>query len=164
MESIFTIFLLFLAALVALISYLIIPYVPVVTLMTAAAIALAAAIWWHWTQFAVDYRTSTWQEQLRSYASYFMILAVILMSYAFYVFAWQGSPLQGYAASAIQSIRDTGGRKISEAATRLVASSKNVAASPILTGSQNLKMPAAIKPVLPAPAKLPAFSSNVMGL
>ena len=156
MDSIFTIFLLFLAALVALISYLIIPYIPVVTLMTAAAIALAAGIWWHWTQFAVDYRTSTWQEQLRSYASYFMLLAVILMSYAFYVFAWQGSPLQGYASSAIQSIRDTGGRKISEVATRLVTSTKTVA-SPILTGSQNLKPPAAIKPVAPA------FGSNILG-
>jgi len=158
MDSIFTLFLLFLAALVALISYLIIPYIPVVTLMTAAAIALAAGIWWHWTQFAVDYRTSTWQEQLRSYASYFMILAVILMSYAFYVFAWQGSPLQGYASSAIQSIRDTGGRKISEVATRLVASTKTVA-SPILTGSQNLKLPAPIKPLAP---KLPAFGSNIL--
>jgi hypothetical protein len=167
MDSIFTIFLLFLAALVALISYLIIPYIPVVTLMTAAAIALAAGIWWHWTQFAVDYRTSTWQEQLRSYASYFMLLAVILMSYAFYVFAWQGSPLQGYASSAIQSIRDTGGRKLSEVATRLVASTKTVA-SPILTGSQNLKLPAAIKPVAPAFGSNlvkapPAFGSNILG-
>ena len=157
MDSIFTLFLLFLAALVALISYLIIPYIPVVTLMTAAAIALAAGIWWHWTQFAVDYRTSTWQEQLRSYASYFMILAVILMSYAFYVFAWQGSPLQGYASSAIQSIRDTGTRKISEVATRLVTSSKNIA-SPVLTGSQNLKLPAPVKPAAPV------FGSNVLGL
>jgi hypothetical protein len=84
-----------------------------------------------------------------------MILAVILMSYAFYVFAWQGSPLQGYASSAIQSIRDTGGRKISEVATRLVTSSKS-AASPILTGAQNLKLPAAIKPVAPA------FGSNIL--
>jgi hypothetical protein len=153
MDSIFTIFLLFLAALVALISYLIIPYVPVVTLMTASAIALAAGIWWHWTQFAVDYRTSTWQEQLRNYASYAMLLIVILLSYAFYVFAWQGSPLQGYAADAIQSIRDAGGRvssKLSEAGAKLSSGTKAVG-SAIFSGSENLRTPPAMN-MMPRPA------------
>jgi hypothetical protein len=84
-----------------------------------------------------------------------MILAVILMSYAFYVFAWQGSPLQGYAASAFQSIRDTGGRKLSEAATRLVASSKS-GGTAIFTGSENLRAPVAAKPMnmMPRPAAI----------
>jgi hypothetical protein len=155
MDSIFTIFLLFLAALVALISYLIIPYVPVVTLMTASAIALAAGIWWHWTQFAVDYRTSTWQEQLRNYASYAMLLIVILLSYAFYVFAWQGSPLQGYAADAIQSIRDAGGRvssRLSEAGAKLSTGTKAVG-SALFSGSENLRAPAAMN-MMPRPAAI----------
>jgi hypothetical protein len=84
MDSIITTFLLFIGAIVALLSYLIIPRVPVVALITGAAIALAAGVWWHWTQFSVDYRTSTWQEQLRYYGSFVMVLTVILLSYAFY--------------------------------------------------------------------------------
>ena len=53
MESLLSVFLLFLAAIVALITYLIIPYVPAVAIGIASAIALAAAVWWHWTQFAL---------------------------------------------------------------------------------------------------------------
>ena len=97
MESLFTTFLVFLAGITALISYLVIPYVPVVILMTAAAVALAGGVWWHWTQFGVDYRMSTWQEQLRNYASYVMLLVVILLSYAFYTFTWGGGSVQEYA-------------------------------------------------------------------
>lgn len=115
MESLFTTFLLFLAAITAIISYLVIPYIPVVVLMTAAAVALAGGVWWHWTQFGVDYRTSTWQEQLRNYASYVMLLVVILLSYAFYVFAWSGGSLQDYATRARNA-----GRK---ASTQLINSS-----------------------------------------
>lgn len=97
MESLFTTFLVFLAGITALISYLVIPYIPVVMLMTAAVVVLAGVIWWHWTQFGVDYRTSTWQEQLRNYASYVMLLVVILLSYAFYAFTWGGGSVQDYA-------------------------------------------------------------------
>jgi hypothetical protein len=114
MESLFTVFLLFLAAITALISYLVIPYIPVVVLMTAAAVALAGGVWWHWTQFGVDYRTSTWQEQLRNYASYVMLLVVILLSYAFYVFAWGGSSLQDYATRAQGAIRNAGRKASSQ--------------------------------------------------
>lgn len=112
MESIFTVFLLFLAAITALLTYLVVPYVPVVVLMTAAAVALAGGVWWHWTQFGVDYRTSTWQEQLRNYASYVILLVVVLLSYAFYVFAWEGGSLQEYAMRAQGAIRNAG-RKVS---------------------------------------------------
>jgi len=114
MESIFSIFLLFIAAITALLTYMTVPYVSVVTLVSAAAIALAAGVWWHWTQFSVDYRTSTWQEQLRNYASYALLLVVILLSYAFYVFAYSGSSLQEYAASAAASVRDVGRRATSQ--------------------------------------------------
>jgi hypothetical protein len=96
MESLFTTFLIFLAAITALLTYLIIPRVPVVTLAMAASVALAGGIWWHWTQFAVDYRTSTWQEQLRAYASWALLLVIILMSYAFYVFGWNTGKVQEY--------------------------------------------------------------------
>ena len=115
MESLFTVFLLFLAAITAMISYLVIPYIPVVALMVGAAAALVGGIWWHWSQFAVEYRTSTWQEQLRNYASYVMLLVVILLSYAFYVFAWSGSSIQEYATRARNA-----GRK---ASTQLINSS-----------------------------------------
>jgi hypothetical protein len=96
MESLFTTFLIFLAAITALLTYLIIPRVPVVTLAMAASVALAGGVWWHWTQFAVDYRTSTWQEQLRSYASWAFLLVIILLSYAFYVFGWSTGKVQEY--------------------------------------------------------------------
>jgi hypothetical protein len=114
MESLLSIFLLFIAAITALLTYMIVPYVPVVTLVSAATIVLAAGVWWHWTQFSVDYRTSTWQEQLRNYASYAILLVVILLSYAFYVFAWSGSSLQDYAAQAQTAIRNAGRKATSQ--------------------------------------------------
>jgi len=114
MDSLLSIFLLFIAAITALLTYMVVPFVPVVTLVSAAAIALAAGVWWHWTQFSVDYRTSTWQEQLRNYASYALVLVVILLSYGFYVFAWSGSSLQDYAASAANTVRNVGRRATSQ--------------------------------------------------
>ena len=114
-----TTFLLFLAAIVALLTYLIVPRVPVATLMSVAAVGLAIGVWWHWTQFAVDYRTSTWQEQLRYYASYALVLVVILLSYAFYVFAWSGSSLQDYAASAASAVRNVGRRTMNRVSSNV---------------------------------------------
>lgn len=114
MDTIFTTFLLFLAVITALLTYLIIPKLPVVTLATAASIALAAGVWWHWSQFAIEYKRSTWQEQLRNYASYALLLVVILLSYAFYVFAWKGSSLQDFAAKAQSSIRNVGRKTLTQ--------------------------------------------------
>ncbi len=114
-----TTFLLFLAAIVALLTYLIVPRVPVATLMSVAAVGLAVGVWWHWTQFAVDYRTSTWQEQLRYYASYVLVLAVILLSYAFYVFALSGSSLQDYASRAESAVRNVGRRTMNRVSSNV---------------------------------------------
>ena len=124
MESLLTAFLLFLAALTALLTYMYVPKMSVVALATGASVALAIGIWWHWTQFSTDYRLSTWQEALRNYASYVMVLVVILISYAFYVFSWNGGTLQGLAVQAASSVRDAG-RK----ATARLASSVSRAAS-----------------------------------
>jgi hypothetical protein len=129
MESLFTTFLVFLAAITAMISYLVIPYIPVVVLMTAAAVALAGGIWWHWTQFGVDYRTSTWQEQLRNYASYVMLLVVILLSYAFYVFVWSGSSLQDYATRA-RNVGRKATTQIAESTSRGFSAVTNALFSP----------------------------------
>jgi DNA-binding transcriptional regulator of glucitol operon len=38
---------------------MVVPYVPIVALISAATIALAAGVWWHWTQFSTEYRMST---------------------------------------------------------------------------------------------------------
>lgn len=124
MESLLTVFLLFLAALTALLTYMFVPKLPPVALATAAAVTLAIGIWWHWTQFSVDYRLSTWQESLRNYASYVMVLVVILLSYGFYVFSWNGGTLQGLASQAAASARNAGRR-----ATERLAASVNRAAS-----------------------------------
>lgn len=114
MDSLLSIFLLFIAGITALLTYMVVPYIPVVVLIMAASIALAAGVWWHWTQFSTDYRTSTWQEQLRNYASYVILLVVILLSYAFYVFAWSGSSLQDYAARAGTAVRNAGRKATSQ--------------------------------------------------
>ena len=93
MDSLLSIFLLFIAGITAILTYMLVPYVPVVILVSAASIVLAAGIWWHWTQFAVDYRASTWQEQLRNNASYAMVAVVILFSYAFYAIMLNDIPM-----------------------------------------------------------------------
>ena len=142
MDSLFSIFLLLVAAIVALLTYMYVQSIPVIALTAASAIALAAGVWWHWTQFASDYATSTWQQQLRNYASYVMVLVVILLSYGFYVFAYSGSTLQGFAASAANSIRDTAytvsstiASGTSKVATNLV--SENVAANAPRSNASN---------------------------
>jgi hypothetical protein len=117
MQSILTPFLLFLAAIVALLTYMFIPSIPNIALTTGAAILLAAGIWWHWTQFGWEYRTSTWQEQLRNYASYVMVFVVILASYGFYVFAWQSdSGLKETAVRATNAARNAS-RQLTSALT-----------------------------------------------
>ena len=125
MDSLFTTFLLFIAAITALISYLIIPHIPVVALMSAAAIALAAGVWWHWTQFSIEYRLSTWQEQLRNYASYAILLVVILLSYTFYIFGWGGIAV--YVARAGSSIREVGRRATSQVVGGVTGASRALA-------------------------------------
>jgi hypothetical protein len=128
MDSIFTVFLLFLAALTALLSYLIIPVVPVTVLTTVAALLLAAGVWWHWTQFGVEYRMSTWQEQLRNYSSYVIVVVVLLLSYAFYVFAWSGVTVQEYTSRATSAIRDAGRKASSQligGTTRTISAMSN---------------------------------------
>lgn len=106
MDSLLTAFLLFIAAISALLTYLIVPRLPVVALSGAAAVALAVGVWYHWTQFSVEYRTSTWQEQLRNYASYAMVLTVVLVSYAAYVLGWGG--VSDYASRAATAVRNVG--------------------------------------------------------
>lgn len=140
MQSILTTFLLFLSAIVALLTYLIVPSMSITALTTAAAVALAIGVWWHWTQFAVDYRTATWPEQLRSYASYVMVLLVILLSYGFYVFAWQGSSLQDLAASVGSAARNAG-RQV----TQQVASSASRASNALFSeGSESAESAPAV--------------------
>jgi len=125
MESLLSAFLLFLAALTALLTYMFVPKMSVIALATAAAVALAIGVWWHWTQFSIDYRLSTWQETLRNYASYVIVLVVILLSYGFYVFSWNGGTLQGLAQSAASSVRNAG----RQATARLTSSVSRAASA-----------------------------------
>jgi hypothetical protein len=136
MESLFSIFLLFVAAIVAVMTYVFVKSMSVVALTSAAAIALAAGVWWHWTQFSIDYRTSTWQEQLRNYASYVMVLVVVLLSYGFYVFAFSGSALQGYAASAINTVRDSAYTVTSTIAEGTTKVATNLISEPVAPNRQ----------------------------
>lgn len=128
MDNLFSTFLLLLAVIVALLTYLIIPLVPIAVLTSAAAVALAGGVWWHWTQFAVDYRTSTWQEQLRGYASYALLLVVILLSYAFYAFALGGGSVEQLTAS-VRNVSRRAASQVSSGLSR-AASAASAAASP----------------------------------
>lgn len=104
MDSLLSMFLLFVAAVASLLTYIVVPSLPVVALVFASAILLAAGVWWHWTQFAIDYRASTWQENLRNYASYALVAVVILVTYAFYVFLKSDAPTQAYVSSYMPSL------------------------------------------------------------
>jgi hypothetical protein len=126
MDSLLTAFLLFIAAIVALMTYMIVPYIPAVALGAAAAIALAIGVWWHWTQFSIDYRTSTWQEQLRNYASYVILVVVILLSYAFYVFGWGG--VSGYINQARGAVVSASRRATSQISSGLSRTASAVSA------------------------------------
>lgn len=135
MDSILSSFLLFLAAIVALLSYALLPSVPVSALMTASAIALAVGVWWHWTQFAVEYRTSTWQEQLRSYGSYVMVITVILLSYAFYLFVVAGPPNMSAARNASANALS---RALSNASNAIRTTSSNIFIAPVESISEGI--------------------------
>ena len=103
MEGLASLFMLFVVAIVALLTYAVVPFAPITVLMLLAAAGLAAGLWWHWTQFSTEYRTSTWQEQLRNYAAYVMVGVVIVASYTFYVFGWGG--VSSYVAGTVESVR-----------------------------------------------------------
>ena len=89
MYQLFTYYLLGVALLSVLITAMFIPRAPVIALVSASAIALAGGVWWHWTQFSVEYRTSTWQEHLRNYSSYILLFVIIVCSYLFYVVSFK---------------------------------------------------------------------------
>ena len=114
MDGLASLFMLFVAAIVGLLTYVIVPFTPLTVLMLVSGAGLVAGLWWHWTQFSVDYRTSTWQEQLRNYAAYVMVGVVIVASYTFYVFGWGG--VSGYVADAAESIRSATVGAVSEVA------------------------------------------------
>lgn len=117
MDGLASLFMLFVAAIMALLTYIVVPFTPITVLMIAAAAGLVGGLWWHWTQFSVDYRTSTWQEQLRNYASYVMVGVVIAVSYTFYVFGWGG--VSGYVTGAVSDIRSATVGAISEVASNV---------------------------------------------
>jgi hypothetical protein len=147
MDSLFTTFLLFLAAIVAILTYMLIPMASASALVMVAAIALAIGVWWHWTQFAVDYRTATWPEQLRSYSSYIIVLVVILASYGFYTFAWSDSSLQEIATRTKTAVRNAGRNAtarslsaVSEASNTLFSEGEGGAANVLASNTRNGSM------------------------
>jgi len=142
MESIFTLFLLFIAVLTALLVYMVIPYVPVVVLTIVAAVALAVFLWWHWTQFSVEYRLSTWQETLRNYSSYAILLLVFMMSYGFYVFVWvsNGGSVQAAFNSAREQLSAGLSRGISSTSRQLSSISSSLSSSQSQVRSRNMNL------------------------
>ena len=112
-------FYIFIAVLTALLMYLVLPYIPLSVLTIGASVALAVGVWWHWKQFSVEYRLSTWQEMLRNYASYALLLLAILLSYGFYVFVWTSNG--GNVEAAFNQVKNSvmnAGRLASERASQ----------------------------------------------
>jgi len=96
----------FLAYVVGQLTFFLVPSFPVSILAASSAVALVAILYWHWTQFSVEYRMSTWQEGLRNYASYFLIFIVILLSYGFYVFSANGGSVSEVLQKAQTTVRN----------------------------------------------------------
>ena len=134
MDGLASYFMLFVAAIVALLTYAIVQFTPMAVLVLVASVGLVAGLWWHWTQFSVDYRTSTWQEQLRNYASYVMVAVVILASYTFYVFGWGG------VSRAVETVRNASANVMTNvgAATNTTGSALMAAVAPLQNLGQNL--------------------------
>jgi hypothetical protein len=124
MDSMFSLFFLFIAVLTALLTYLVMPYVPISVLIIVSAILLVGGFWWHWTQFSVDYRLSTWQELLRNYASYALLLLAILLSYGFYVFVWVSNG--GNITAAIGQIQDNISQRYNNISNKLSRSYRSL--------------------------------------
>ena len=101
-------FLLFIAGLTALVSYIFLPHIPAAALTLCAAVALVAGVWWHWTQFSEEYKHSTWQDQLRNYSGFVMVMVVLFCSYGFYAFASKDAVVQNVAAKS-QNVMITAG-------------------------------------------------------
>jgi len=116
MDSLLSVFLLFVAAIFALLTYLVVPAINAMTLVLAASVLLVAGVWWHWTQFGIEYRTSTWQLQLRNYASYALVLVVILLSYGFYTLSYSASSLQQIVTNVTASARNATRRTVERSA------------------------------------------------
>lgn len=131
MDSILTMFYIFIAVLTALLMYLVLPYIPVSVLTIGASVALAVGVWWHWKQFSVEYRLSTWQEMLRNYASYALLLLAILLSYGFYVFVWtsNGGNVEAAFNQMKNSVMNAGRNAMNKASQRLTAAGTSLSSN-----------------------------------
>lgn len=68
------------------VAFFFIPKLAPTVLMTGSAIAIIVALYLHYKQFGNnEYSRSTWQNNLKLYARYVMIAAVIFGAYTFYV-------------------------------------------------------------------------------
>lgn len=106
MDGYSAVVLLFFGYVVGQITFFAVPYLPVAILTAASAVTLAALLLWHWTQFSVEYRLSTWQEGLRNYASYFLVFLVMLLSYGYYVFSRNGGTVAAVSQQAQSASRN----------------------------------------------------------
>ncbi len=113
MNGYFTTVFLFLAVIVGAVTYFVVPSVPITILAASSAVSLAAVLYWHWTQFSIEYRLSTWQDGLRNYASYILVFLVILFSYGFYVFSINGGSIPEIAKQTQTNIRNVGRNALS---------------------------------------------------
>lgn len=67
------------------IAYFVIPTLAPTLLIAGSAVVLAAALYLHYSRFgALEYEASTWQNNLKKYANYLILGAVLLGAYGFY--------------------------------------------------------------------------------
>lgn len=74
------------------IAYLVFPAFAPPILIGGSAIALAGALYMHYSQFGVmEYERSTWQYNLRKYSNWVIMAAILLGAYGFYAMNAGGS-------------------------------------------------------------------------
>jgi hypothetical protein len=67
------------------IAYFVIPTLAPTLLIAGSAVVLAGALYLHYSRFgALEYEASTWQYNLKKYANWVILAAVLLGAYGFY--------------------------------------------------------------------------------
>jgi hypothetical protein len=67
------------------IAYFVIPTLAPTLLIAGSAVVLAAALYLHYSRFgALEYEASTWQYNLKKYANWVILAAILLGAYGFY--------------------------------------------------------------------------------
>ena len=101
------------------IAFFVVPKIAPAMLVTGSGVAIALALYLHWTKFGnEEYNRSTWQNNLKLYARWVIIAAVIFGAYMFYAMN-TGAPMPAISVpkmggGGLDAVIDTAASRISE--------------------------------------------------